>query len=104
MPQEFKRAPSIERRISEITDSDVRIRVTGTVIEASDQSIFLDDGTGKIKATFDLLQPVEVNKVVRVIGRVIPFENGVELHGEILQDMQKLDIDVFKKLQSIKNL
>ena len=33
MPQEFKRAAPVERLVSEIKESDIRIRVLGTVID-----------------------------------------------------------------------
>ncbi len=113
MPQEFKKYPSTEKKISEIKDSDIRIRVIGTVLEVQDQSIILDDGTGKLKATFEMPINTSPQKLVRIIGRVMPAEgnlpisgdiaqHGIEIRGEVLQNMDKLDLDVFKKLQSIK--
>ena len=101
MAQEFKRLPAIEKRISEISDKDIRVSIRGVVIDSEERTVVVDDGSGKVKATFDEVQ-TDYPKIVRVIGRVIPFENGIEIQGEILQNMEKLDLDVFKKLTSIR--
>lgn len=103
MGSEFKRMPAVEKKISGLDERDIRVSIRGAVIASQDQTIILDDGSAKIKASFD--SPINQDlKMARVIGRVIPFENGLEIHGEILQDMSKLDIDVFKKLSSINRL
>ena len=105
MPQEFKRSPSVERKISEISNTDIRVRILGTIIGTENQSVILDDGTGKIKASFEFpIGETNPKNLVRVIGKVVHSENGIEINGEILQNMEKLDLDVFKKLSSIKIL
>lgn len=128
MAQEFKRMPSVEKCVSEITDTDTRVRVTGAVIESTDISLILDDGTGTVRVVFAKPHQLGGEKLVRVIGRVMPTDSrtiregvvqsdegprtqeggvhadaGFEISGEIVQDMEKLDLDVFKKLQYIKN-
>ncbi len=102
MPQEFKRMSAIEKKISGITEKDIRVSITGAVVDSQDEMLIIDDGSGKIKVSFNSPPNLAEPKIVRVIGRVMPFENGLEIQGEILQDMSKLDIDVFKKLSSIK--
>jgi len=101
MPQEFKRMPAIEKLIADVDQKDIRVRVLGTVIDRQDNTLVLDDGTGKIVATFDDPVDVKERKLVRIIGRVMPVDGGLELRGEIVQNMEGLDIDVFKKLSSI---
>ncbi len=101
MAQEFKRFPALEKKVSEIRESDVRVCISGFVVDHQDQTLILDDGTGKIKITLDT-QLANIPKAARVIGRVIPFQGGVEIHGEIVQNMENLDLDVFKKLTSIR--
>ena len=39
----------------------------------------------------------EINDIVRVFGRVIPIEGGVEISGEILQDMSNVNMELYKK-------
>lgn len=89
-----RRLPAIDKQISEITDKDIRVRITGSVIDKGDGFIVVDDGTGKIKVSFD----GETSDIVRVFGRVIPLENGFEINGEIIQDMSKLDLNLRKKV------
>ncbi len=102
MAQDFKRMPAIEKDIIEITEKDIRVKITGTVVDVQDNVVILDDGTGKVKATFNNPVQANIQTAVRIMGRVIPLESGVEIQGEILQNMEKLDIDAFKKLRSIK--
>lgn len=97
-----KRMPCVERKIAEITPTDMRVRVLGTVIDKGEEKIVLDDGTGKIEIGFDEPVNVEINQFVRVFGRVIPMEMGVELQGEIIQDMSELDRGLLLKLQELK--
>ena len=87
--------------IVDVNQKDIRVRVLGTVIDRQDNTLVLDDGTGKIVATFDEPVNVKERSLVRIIGRVMPVDGGLELSGEIIQNMEGLDIDVFKKLSSI---
>jgi len=98
-----RRIPSVERRISEIMAEDMRVSVIGTVIDKQDDSIMLDDGTGKISIGFDSSVDVETDQLVRVFGRVIPIEQGFELQGEIIQDMSSVDKELLRKLRSLPN-
>ncbi|MFH1978244.1 MAG: replication protein RepA [Candidatus Aenigmatarchaeota archaeon] len=97
----FKRLPSVFRRISEIKQEDIRISLIGTVLDKSETTIAVDDGSGKIEITFEEPVKTEVNKLVRVFGTVVPMDQGFQLRGEILQDMSKLDLGLYKKAMSI---
>ena len=102
MPEDVRRRlPFIEKSISEISQEDVRVRIIGTVIDKQENRIVLDDGTGKIDITFDETPSIEINELVRVMGRVIPMENGFELQGEIIQDIAGLDLDLYKKVNGL---
>jgi len=93
--------PSVDRKISEIKEDDIRVRVLGTVIDKTDKSIAVDDGTGKITANFEESINTELKQMVRVFGRVIITAEGPELQGEVLQDMSKLDMELYKKVSEI---
>jgi len=96
-----RRMPSVERKISGIKPEDIRVRVMGTVIDKQGNKLVIDDSTGKIEAVFEEPVNTELNKMVRVFGRVIPIEDGFELQGEIIQDMSQLDLELHKKLEGI---
>lgn len=105
MAEEFqRRMPSQERDILGIRPEDIRVSVIGTIIDRNEEGtrLVVDDGTGKLTVTADAPLPGETNQLVRVFGRVIPLEQGVELQGEIVQDMSKLDLDLYKRLKGLK--
>jgi uncharacterized protein YdeI (BOF family) len=99
-----RRIPSVERRISEIMAEDMRVSIIGTVIDKQEESIILDDGTGKITIGFDNPVDIETDQIVRVFGRVIPLEQGFELQGEILQGMSGMDMELLKRLRGLNSL
>jgi RPA family protein len=106
MAEDFqRRLPSVERGISGIKAEDIRISILGTVIDKKEEGetvrIALDDGTGKIDVGFESAVKVAVNQFVRVFGRVIPIENGFELQGEVVQDMGKLDVGLWKRVKDL---
>jgi uncharacterized protein YdeI (BOF family) len=94
-----RRIPSVERRITDIMAEDMRVSLIGTIIDKQEDSIILDDGTGKITIGFGNPVEIETDQIVRVFGRVIPLEQGFELQGEILQDMRGISMDLLKRLR-----
>jgi hypothetical protein len=96
-----RRLPSVMKDIGEIGQGDLRVSVIGTVIDKQEEGLVLDDGTGKMLIRFDSPFETELNRMVRVLGKVIPLEDGVELHGEFLQDMDGLDMELLKRLKKV---
>ena len=102
MPNDMKRLPSFERRISEVSSKDIRVRIYGTIVDSQVDSITLDDGTGTVKVGIEQSVKADPGSKVRVIGRVIPFDAGVEIQAEIIQDMSGLDFDLLRKVQGLE--
>jgi hypothetical protein len=101
MPEEKlirRRLPAFEKIISDIhPDSDVRVRVTGTVIDTGPSSVVLDDGSGKIEIYFEEVPSVRQGQLIRVITRIIPLIDGYECKGEVMQNLDGLNLDLYKK-------
>lgn len=100
MPEQFRyrRAPATPRRISEINpEKDIRVRLLGRVIGKDNGTLIIDDGTGKAEVIAEN-QDADVNDLVRVFTRVLPLEEGFELRAELLQKMNGLDVDLYKKI------
>ena len=97
-----RRLPAFEKDISEIGKNDVRVRLMGMVIDNKDNIVVLDDGTGKINVVFAENVQTENNKRVRVFGRVMPSEEGFEVQGEILQEMEGLDMELYRKVRELE--
>ncbi len=98
----MRRQPAVERRIPEVKDSDTMVRILGTVLEVGEGEFTLDDGEGQIVVIAD---PERVGNLtegqpVRVIGRIFKDPEPV-LQGEIVQDMSKLDLDLYGKVRKM---
>lgn len=102
MEDSRRRLPAVARKISEIKPDDIRVRLLGTVIDVQGDIVILDDGTKKINITFE--EPVKAgpNQFVRVLGRVMPMKDGVEIQGELIQDMSALDKEMLKKVEELE--
>jgi hypothetical protein len=105
MPEEKlirRRLPAIEKAVSDIhPDSDVRIRVTGTIIDIGPNSVVLDDGSGKVEVYFEEMPEVKQGQMVRVISRIIPLIDGYECKGEVLQTLEGFNIELYKKARGM---
>lgn len=104
MPQEsfqYRRLPAVVKKIADINpEKDVRIRILGRVIDKANEVIVVDDGTGKAEiVTSDLGADADIDDVIRVFTRVLPLEEGFELRAEIIQDMNSLDMELYKKIK-----
>ena len=98
---QYRRAPAVLRKISNINpESDIRVRIVGNVIDVSDGSVVIDDGSGKADVINDENVDIQasVNDIVRVFARVLPLEEGFELRAEMIQPMNGLDLNLFRKL------
>lgn len=101
-----KRRVAVERKIKDITGEDSRITVLGTVINVDkDSMIFtIEDPSGQLTilaSSEDAVSSLSVGKVVRVIGIVLPFEEGFELRAEVVQDFSELSKELFPVLHEL---
>ena len=96
-----RQAPARIRRINELSETDYRVRVIGTVVSVSSDEQILDDGSGTINLRTD--QKLEMRTLIRAIGRVFRKDDGTfELNAEIIQDMKGLDIELFNKVRELR--
>ena len=100
--ERMKRQPAVERRIAEIRDSDTMVRILGTALEVREGDFTLDDGEGQIIVIAD---PEKVGLLkegqrVRVIGRIFKDPEPV-LQGEVIQDMDDLDLDLYRRVRKL---
>lgn len=96
-----RQAPARIRRINELSDTDYRVRVIGTVVSISLDEQILDDGTGTINVRTD--NKLEMGTLIRAIGRIFRKDDGTfELNAEIIQDMKGLDIELFNKVRELQ--
>lgn len=87
----------VPRQISEVTSNDSRVSIIGNVTAVGESSFVLDDDTGKIEIISDA--SVEKNKLVRVFCSVVEEK----LKADIVQNVEGLDLNLFKKVKELYN-
>jgi phospholipid N-methyltransferase len=105
MPEQFqyKRMPAKPRKIADIIpEEDIRVQLMGTVIDFSESVMVIDDGQSTANMAIDektIMSPgIHSGILVRAFCRVIPLESRYELRAEIIQDMSKIDIDLYRRI------
>ena len=94
---QYKRLAAVPRKALDINpEKDVHVRIFGKIIDKADGTIIVDDGSSPTPIVTDAA--CNVNDVVRVFARVLPLEDGYELRGEIVQVLNDLDIELYKKV------
>jgi hypothetical protein len=98
---EIRGGPARPRKISEIKIGDERVRVVGTVVDKKEGEFTLDDGSGYLTVIFDdssMVEGIRVGSVVRVFGTPLSVAGASELHAEIIQRMDGLDLALYKEV------
>lgn len=94
--------PARPRKISEIKTGDERVRVVGLVVDKKEAELVLDDGSGRITVIFDdpaLTEGVEVGSKIRVFGSPLNVADTHELHADIIQRLDKLDLELYEQVR-----
>lgn len=103
MAEDFQRKmPAADKKVSDIQPSDMRVSVTGTVVDVKGNRLVLDDGTGKLEVGLEEAPGIEASSMVRVMGRVVSVGDSLELQGEIVQDMKGLDAGLLAKVRELE--
>ena len=95
----------LKKFISEINpDTDLKIKLIGFVVDKKDDTIVLDDGSGKVNVFVDIpnmMEKININQLVRVFGSTLPTENGFEIKADLIQDLTNLNINLYKKVDEL---
>lgn len=89
-----RKAPAVFKKVSNVTEDDIRIRLLGDVIEKKENSIVLKDETGQMHVDGGAYTGGEF---VRVFGRPIKTQEGLVIEAEMIQDMDTLDKKTYKR-------
>lgn len=94
---QYHRLSATPKKITDINpEKDVRVRILGRIIDKSDGTIVVDDGSSTAQIVTDA--SCEIDDFVCVFARVLPLEDGYELRGEIIQNKSGLDMGLYKKV------
>jgi uncharacterized protein YdeI (BOF family) len=97
----------VKRKIPEINpDADLKVKVLGFVVDKKDDTLMIDDGSGKVKVFVDIpsvMEKININQLVRVFGSTLPTEDGFEIKADVIQDLSNLNINLYKKVEELYN-
>jgi len=97
----------VKRKIPEINpDVDLKVKILGFVVDKKDDTILLDDGSGKVKVFVDvpeMMKKININQLIRVFGSTLPTDNEFEVKADVIQDLSNLNIDLYKKVEELYN-
>lgn len=104
MPYQTQNICAVERKIKEINpETDSKVRVIGTVISKTENSLMLDDGEGTVQVFIDskALQNITERKIVRIIGHILPNASAFDIKAEIIHDMTGLNLKTYETVQKL---
>jgi len=90
----------IEKSINELTEKDLNVSITGIIVDKGPNSFILDDKTGQVQVIAENIEP-KPNSFVRVLARIVPLEEGIQLHATAVQDLSKIDKFLYNKIRSL---
>jgi tRNA G18 (ribose-2'-O)-methylase SpoU len=93
------RAPFIETFVKEVDENTKFLSVTGMVIDRKENSFVLDDGTGKIIVLAENI--TDMGNFIRIFGTCFRSSEGFQIHAEIIQDLSKLDTQLYRKVMEL---
>jgi len=97
-----RRVPAKQRRISDVSVDDERVRVVGVVVDKREAELTLDDGTGRLTVIFEdpaISAGLEVGSKARVFGTPLSVAGTNELHADIAQRVDKLDLSLYSQVR-----
>ena len=96
---QYKRQTAVSRKIIGINpETDIRVRILGHIIDKSDGVLVVDDGSAKAEIVTDDFDAFDIDDTVRIFCRVLPLENGYELRAEIIQKLNSMDMELYRKV------
>lgn len=90
----------IEKIIKDVNADDKKVAISGYVISKEEHSIVIDDGSSEIPVFFDQLN-VPNGRYLRIFGRVILHEEGLQIQADLIQDLSGMDYELYKKMIAI---
>ncbi|MBD3263183.1 hypothetical protein GF374_02280 [Candidatus Woesearchaeota archaeon] len=98
----IRRAPCIETKISDLSEGG-RVAVAGTVITKNSEisSFVIDDGEDKVQVLTNNprdFEKINEGQFIRVLGKVWGGGDEVEIQADVVQDFDKVDKELYKKV------
>jgi len=97
MAEQLRKAPALEKDISQVSENDIKVRVIGEITQQGENFIKIKDETGEIQV--QTLEKHAPGKTVRVLGIIEKDEDGIRILADVIQNMDTLDKKVYKRMR-----
>lgn len=91
-----------EKFIKDLDFSDFKIAVSGTVVSIRENGFLLGDGSGEVYVNTSEMEAKSDRKekdVLKVMGRIVPYENGFEIQADIIRNITGVDLGALKRIK-----
>ncbi len=101
-----RRRVAVNKKIGSLNKDDSRVAVIGAVVNIDKESLIftIEDPSGEltiISPNEEMINKLDLGKIVRVIGLVLPYDGGVELRAELIQDFNDIDKELFQLIHNL---
>ncbi len=99
---DIRRTPYKEKHVKDLSVADFKVSISGAVAGLRDDGFLLGDGSGEVFINTSRMENVGVykdNEIVKVFGRLMPYESGFEIQAEIIQALAGVDMAAMKKIK-----
>jgi len=99
---DIRKAAFKEKFVKDLTFSDFKVAVSGNVMSLREGGFLLGDGSGEVYITIAEMEKnpgCREKDVVRVMGRIVPYDEGFEIQAEIVQNLNGIDMGALKRIK-----
>ncbi len=101
---DIRRAPYKEKYVKDLTAADFKVTLSGAVAGAREEGFLLADGSGEVFVNVSKMEnfmPFKENEIVKIFGRIMPYESGLEVQAEIVKSLAGVDMGSLKRIRDL---
>ena len=90
-----------EKFIKDLSHNDSKVALSGFIIDRKENMLVIDDTTGTIIAFVE--NKLDKNHFARVFGNLVRTDNGFQLYGDIVQNLNAVNKKIYNKVKVLMN-
>ena len=90
-----------EMFIKDLNKEEIKIAISGIIINKDNNHLIIDDTTGTIKVNIET--DLSINNFVRVFGNLIFYNEDKEIQGHLIQDLNQVNKKLYQKVKALLN-
>jgi hypothetical protein len=99
---DIRRTPYQEKNIKDLNVADFKVSISGAVAGLRDDGFLVGDGSGEVFINTSRMEKIDVykdNEIVKIFGRLMPYESGFEIQSEIIQPLAGINMAALRKIK-----